>query len=86
MQFSKNFLTLSIMAVVSPVIFAEENSSVQQLETIQVTAHPLVQSAVDYAAADNIIEKEQLIQGGTTIGEALSDQVGGIFQPVRTRC
>jgi len=76
MQFSKNFLTLSIMAVVSPVIFAEENSSVQQLETIQVTAHPLVQSAVDYAAADNIIEKEQLIQGGTTIGEALSDQVG----------
>ncbi len=60
MQFSKNFLTLSIMAVVSPVIFAEENSSVQQLETIQVTAHPLVQSAVDYAAADNIIEKEQL--------------------------
>lgn len=76
MQFSKNFLTLSIMAVVSPVIFAEENSSVQQLETIQVTAHPLVQSAVDYVAADNIIEKEQLIQGGTTIGEALSDQVG----------
>jgi len=76
MQFSKNFLTLSIMAVVSPVIFAEENSSVQQLETIQVTAHPLVQSAVDYAAADNIIEKEQLIQGGTTIGEALSQQVG----------
>ncbi len=76
MQFSKNFLTLSIMAVVSPVIFAEENSSVQQLETIQVTAHPLVQSAVDYAAADNIIEKERLIQGGTTIGEALSDQVG----------
>ncbi|EJO36214.1 TonB-dependent receptor [Acinetobacter radioresistens WC-A-157] len=76
MQFSKNFLTLSIMAVVSPVIFAEENSSVQQLETIQVTAHPLVQSAVDYAAADNIIEKEQLLQGGTTIGEALSDQVG----------
>lgn len=76
MQFSKNFLTLSIMAVVSPVIFAEENSSVQQLETIQVTAHPLVQSAVDYAAADNIIEKEQLVQGGTTIGEALSDQVG----------
>ncbi|MFU9812634.1 zinc piracy TonB-dependent receptor ZnuD [Acinetobacter radioresistens] len=76
MQFSKNFLTLSIMAVVSPVIFAEENSSVQQLETIQVTAHPLVQSAVDYAAADSIIEKEQLVQGGTTIGEALSDQVG----------
>ncbi len=76
MQFSKNFLTLSIMAVGSPGIFAEENSSVQQLETIQVTAHPLVQSAVDYAAADNIIEKEQLVQGGTTIGEALSDQVG----------
>ena len=35
-----------------------------------------MQSAVDYAAADNIIKNDQLRQGGATIGEALSQQVG----------
>lgn len=76
MQFSKNILSLSILATVSPFIFAEDNTPVQQLETIQVTAHPLVQSAVDYAAADHIVNKKQLVQGSTTIGEALSGEIG----------
>ena len=76
MLFHKNLLSVAILAVIAPSAFAQDNESTQKLETIQVTAHPLVQTAVDYSAADNVIKSDRLAQGGTTIGEALSDQVG----------
>lgn len=76
MLFHKNLLSVAILAVIAPSAFAQDDESTQKLNTIQVTAHPLVQTAVDYSAADNVIKSDQLAQGGTTIGEALSDQVG----------
>lgn len=77
MLFTRSVLTLSIFAALSSVVHAaNETNTVSKLKTIEATAHPLVQTAVDYAAADNIIQNQQLVQGGATIGEALSDQVG----------
>ena len=77
MFFKKNALTVSLFAAICGVTHAaEQQTGIQKLETIEVSAHPLVQSAVDYAAADNIIKNDQLRQGGATIGEALSQQVG----------
>lgn len=77
MLFKKSVLTMSVFAAISTVADAADyRNGVKKLETIEATAHPLVQTAVDYAAADNIIKNEQLVQGGATIGEALSDQLG----------
>lgn len=76
MLFHKNLLSVAILAVIAPSAFAQDDESTQKLDTIQVTAHPLVQTAVDYSAADNVIKSDQLAQGSTTIGEALSNQVG----------
>jgi iron complex outermembrane receptor protein len=44
MSFSKNILTLSILAIASSTTFAEEEK-VQQLETIEIKAHPLEQTS-----------------------------------------
>lgn len=52
------------------------DSTVQQLNTIKTQAHPLVQSALDYAAADHVLSAEQLSQGASGIGDALAGQVG----------
>lgn len=76
MLFHKNLLSVAILAVIAPSVYAQDDESTQKLDTIQVTAHPLVQTAVDYSAADNVIKSDQLAQGSTTIGEALSNQVG----------
>ncbi|WP_130804414.1 zinc piracy TonB-dependent receptor ZnuD [Acinetobacter ihumii] len=77
MSFQKKILSFSILSIMSSTLYAvESQSATHQLETIEATAHPLVQTAVDYAAADHVIKNEQLRQGGATIGEALSDQVG----------
>lgn len=75
MYFHKNLITITIFSVVSPSIFAEE-SNVKQLETIQLQAHPLVQTAADFAVADHIIDQKQLAGRATTIGDALSEEVG----------
>ena len=53
MSFHKNLITLSIFAVIAPSVFAEQEPSatvVQTLETIQVKAHPLIQTAADFSA------------------------------------
>ncbi len=72
MSLSKNLITLSIFAAVSPSVLAD----VTKLETIQLTAHPLVQTAADFAAADHVIEQQSLAGRATTIGDALADQLG----------
>ena len=76
MSFHKNLLTLSILAAFAPIAFAQENKQTQQLETLKSTAHPLTQSAVDFAAADNVVGQKTLSSGAPTIGDALSGELG----------
>lgn len=78
MSFHKNLITLSIFAVVAPAVFADEAnlSNAQQLETIQLKAHPLVQTAADFAVADQVVEQKVLAERPTTIGDALAEELG----------
>ena len=76
MSFHKNLITLSIFAVITPVVFADDHLQSQQLETIQLKAHPLVQSAADFAVADHVVEHQALAERGATIGDALADELG----------
>lgn len=79
MSFHKNLITLSIFSVIAPSVFAEQPSSavaVQTLETIQVQAHPLVQTAADFAVADHVVDQKALSERATTIGDALADELG----------
>ncbi|WP_180072060.1 zinc piracy TonB-dependent receptor ZnuD [Acinetobacter sp. YH12200] len=79
MSFPKNLITLSIFAVVAPTVFAEQSSSsipVQTMDTIQVQAHPLVQTAADFAVADHVVDQKALSERATTIGDALADELG----------
>lgn len=80
MSFSKSVLTLSITAIISTSIWAEDQTNTeknpQQLETITVVGHPLVPSSQDFGAADETVSREKLQQSGTTLGEALKDELG----------
>ncbi|APX61998.1 TonB-dependent ferrichrome receptor precursor protein [Acinetobacter schindleri] len=50
--------------------------AVQTLETIQVQAHPLIQTAADFAVADHVVDQKALSERATTIGDALADELG----------
>jgi iron complex outermembrane receptor protein len=50
--------------------------SVNTLPTIVVTAHPLNRSASDLTTPVNVLDREALMSGGTTLGSALDGQVG----------
>ncbi|KQQ69760.1 zinc piracy TonB-dependent receptor ZnuD [Acinetobacter sp. Leaf130] len=76
MQFYKNILTLSILAVISVPSFAAESENVEKLETIRIKAHPLEQTSQDFAVADTVVDQKHLSQGAATIGDALSSEVG----------
>ncbi|MCO8048258.1 zinc piracy TonB-dependent receptor ZnuD [Acinetobacter towneri] len=76
MSFHKNLITLSIFSVLTPAAFANTQSSSTQLETIQLQAHPLVQTAADFAVADHVIDQKTLAERSTTIGDAMSDELG----------
>ncbi len=76
MLLHKKLIHLSILALMSPVAFAQETENVHQLEVIRVKAHPLAQTAADFAAADHIVEKKELITRGATIGDALESEIG----------
>ncbi len=90
MSFTKSALTLSITTVFSTSIWAVDQiqsnpidinqtnteQHPQQLATIKVTAHPLVRSSKDFGVADETVSREKLQQAGTTIGEALKDELG----------
>jgi iron complex outermembrane receptor protein len=68
-------ITLSILAVVAPAVFADDTTT-QQLETLTSQAHPLVQTAADFAVADQVIEQKSLKERAPTIGDALADELG----------
>lgn len=76
MLLHKNLITLSIFAIISPAVFAADAIESQQLATIQLQAHPLQQSAVDFAVADQLITHKTLAERGTSIGEALATELG----------
>lgn len=82
MTFVKSALTLSISTIFSTLTWADTSISnsaalpVQQLETIRVVGHPLVASSADFGVADQTVSREKLQQGGTTLGEALKDELG----------
>ncbi|ENX36837.1 hypothetical protein F889_00088 [Acinetobacter colistiniresistens] len=76
MSFSKNILTLSILAVVSVSTFAAETEQVSTLDTIRIKAHPLEQTSKDFAVADTVVDQKHLQQGAVTIGDALSGEPG----------
>ena len=76
MSLQKKLLTVSILTALAPQTWADENKNVQTLETIQVTAHPLMQSAADFAVADHVISQKELSMRATTIGDALADELG----------
>ncbi|MEG0031920.1 zinc piracy TonB-dependent receptor ZnuD [Acinetobacter sp.] len=75
MAFHKNLITLSILAVVAPAVFADDTTT-QQLDTLTSQAHPLVQTAADFAVADQVIEQKSLKERAPTIGDALADELG----------
>lgn len=75
MSFHKNLITLSILAVVAPAVFADDTTT-QQLETLISQAHPLVQTAADFAVADQVIDQKSLKERAPTIGDALADELG----------
>ena len=75
MAFHKNLITLSILAVATPAVFADDTTT-QQLETLISQAHPLVQTAADFAVADQVIEQKSLKERAPTIGDALADELG----------
>lgn len=76
MSFHKNLITISIFSVMAPTVFADDLKQTTKLETIQLQAHPLVQTAADFAVADHVIEHKQLAERATTIGDALADELG----------
>lgn len=76
MSFHKNFITISIFSIIAPTVFADDLKQTTKLETIQLQAHPLVQTAADFAVADHVIEHKQLAERATTIGDALADELG----------
>ena len=79
MSFHNNLITLSIFAVITPSAFAQQEEAtvaVQTLETIQVQAHPLIQTAADFAVADHVVDQKALSERATTIGDALADELG----------
>ncbi|MCE1271353.1 MAG: zinc piracy TonB-dependent receptor ZnuD [Acinetobacter sp.] len=76
MSFSKNILTLSILAIASSTTFAEEETKVQQLATIEIKAHPLERNAADFAIADHVVEQKELTEKSVTLGDALAGEMG----------
>ena len=60
MSFHKNLITISIFSVMAPTVFADDLKQTTKLETIQLQAHPLVQTAADFAVADHVIEHKQI--------------------------
>lgn len=76
---SFGMISIASQAQEPQVVGANQAADIQTtnaLPTIVVTAHPLNDKAVDLAAPVNVVDKNQLIAGGSTLGYALENQVG----------
>lgn len=87
MSFSKHILALSILTVLSTSGWADgkteskpkhvaNETGVQQLDTITFTAHPLEQNSQDFGVVDQTVKRDYLQQSGSTLGEALKQELG----------
>ncbi|WOE31284.1 MULTISPECIES: zinc piracy TonB-dependent receptor ZnuD [unclassified Acinetobacter] len=77
MYFNKNLITLTILSLSSSALWADTAlDDTKKLATIQLQAHPLIQTPVDFAALDHVIDQSKLSQGASTIGEALGHELG----------
>lgn len=80
MAFHKTQLSSAIAIMLSTtVVWAQEEKSVpyvHQLPMITVQVHPLSPNQNEFANAVNVIEKERLSQGATSLGDALNGQLG----------
>ena len=81
MQFKPQTLCLAVTGILfSSISLAEVQQQsvpqVHQLPMMTVVAHPLSPNQNDFANAVNVVEKEQLSQGATTLGDALNGQLG----------
>lgn len=92
-RYKSLWITIS-SALASMQVIAQEKDLVQdqikQLPVIVVEAHPLSVDQNDYANAINVVDKEKLRQGATTLGDALNGELsihndnfgGGASRPV----
>lgn len=81
MQLQHKILWIAISsALASMQTLAQEPEKivpqVHKLQVITVEAHPLSPNQNDFANAVNVIEKEQLSQGASSLGDALNGQLG----------
>ena len=80
MAFQKTQLSTAVFGLLcATTLWAQEEKSVpsvHQLPTITVQVHPLSPNQNEFANAVNVIEKEQLSQGATSLGDALNGQIG----------
>lgn len=88
-----HIFALSILSLSIQHVFAQDSQpevSVNDLPTIELQAQSVPKQPLDQAAGDLTVSKDQLIQGGTTIGNALNGQAGvysaqytgGVSRPV----
>jgi len=62
MNFHKNIITASVLAVIASAAHADQKQKNVQLDTISSTAHPLVQTAADFAVADHVIDQKNYLK------------------------
>ncbi|MBK0064531.1 MULTISPECIES: zinc piracy TonB-dependent receptor ZnuD [unclassified Acinetobacter] len=88
-----HIFALSLLSLSIQHVFAQNTQpqvDVSDLPTIELQAQTTPKDHLDDAAGDQVIKKDQLIQGGTTIGNALNGQAGiysaqytgGVSRPV----
>lgn len=73
MTFHKKILALSILSVLTPTAFAEDEVEVQQITAISATAS---KDDADDSSNRLLLSSSDTLQSSTTIGEALKDQLG----------
>ena len=77
MLLKKNLITVSIFSFTAHFTFADDNNAqTHQLNTIQVTVHPLAPTAADFGATDHIVDQKKLAERPATIGDALAGELG----------
>lgn len=93
MYIKQHLFVLSLLSVAMQSAFAEQvadSSVVDRLSPIELKADKTPSSLLDTTAGDHVLQQKQLIEGATTIGNALNGQsgvyaaqyTGGVSRPV----
>lgn len=81
MYIKQHLFVLSLLSVAMQSAFAEQvadSSVVDRLSPIELKADKTPSSLLDTTAGDHVLQQKQLIEGATTIGNALNGQSGEI--------